>query len=329
MKNIDLHLHLDGSLRTKTVLELANNSNIIVPQNLFLLNKMLKISENEKDLVDYLSKFDLPIKLMQTEDTLYRVGYELIEDLAKENHIYAEIRFAPQLHTNQGLNSNDVISIVNNGMQEASKKYKMPYGIIVCAMRHNSLDDAKEIIQIANNNIKNNVVGVDLAGDELNFPVTLFKDAFKVSELPITIHAGEARGADSVLDAINSGASRIGHGVRSVENLSVIDKILKNNITLEVCPISNQDTNVYSKTEDYPIKKLLDYGVKIALCTDNRTVSNTNLEKERKFLKENFGLKDKHFNVCLNNSINGIFGSSSLKDALKKKNILKTPKIDD
>lgn len=318
MKNIDLHLHLDGSLRTKTVLELANDSKVLVPNNLFLLEKMLKISKQDTDLVAYLSKFELPLKVMQTEEALYRVGFELIEDLAKENHIYAEIRFAPQLHTTLGLNSDDVIKAVNDGMKSASEKYHMPYGIIVCAMRHNSLDDAKEIVSIANKHIKNNVVGVDLAGDEFNYSASLFDEAFKLSELPITIHAGEARGADSVRNALNLGASRIGHGVRSVENLSVIDKLLKKNITLEVCPISNQDTNVYSTIEEYPIKKLMDYGVKIALCTDNRTVSDTCIEKERSFLKENFNFKNKDFEKCLNNSIDGIFGSDSLKLQLKK-----------
>lgn len=327
MKYIDLHLHLDGSLRTDTVLDLANNSNILIPQDKLQLEKLLKVSDADNDLIKYLSKFALPIKLMQTEENLFRVGYEIIEDLAKEGHIYAEIRFAPQLHTNQNLSESSVIKAVNNGMKKASEQYKMPYGIIVCAMRHNSIENASSIIDIANKNIINNVVGVDLAGDEFNFAASIFKDSFSRSELPITIHAGEARGADSVLDAINLGASRIGHGIRSIENLDVVDKLIKKDITLEICPISNQDTNVYSTLEEYPIKRLLDWGVKIAVCTDNKTVSNTNMKKEHKFLKENFNFKKQHLNACLNSSINGIFSSDSIKSMLRKKISSNLPKM--
>lgn len=318
MKNIDLHLHLDGSLRIKTVLDLANKSNILVPQDEFLLSKMLKVSDNDIDLVDYLSKFGLPIKLMQDEESLYRVGFELIEDLASENHIYAEIRFAPQLHTKMGMNCNDVISFVNQGMQAASNQYKMPYGLIICAMRHNSVNDAKNIIDVANKNIINNVVGVDLAGDEFNFPAINFKDAFSRSDLPITIHAGEARGSDSVRDAISMGAKRIGHGVRSIEDLNVIGDIVKNDIILEICPTSNQDTKMYNIKEEYPIKELINHGVKIALCTDNRTVSNTNLENERDFLKKTFNLSQNDFHNFTKNSAEGMFSSNSIKKSILK-----------
>jgi adenosine deaminase len=319
MKHIDLHLHLDGSLRTNTVIELAEKSNILLPKDKLLVEKMLKISDSNQNLVEYLSKFELPIKLMQTEESLYRVGFEIIEDLAKEGHIYAEIRFAPQLHTTKNLNENQVIKAVNLGMKNASSKYGIDFGIILCAMRHEPVSNAVNLIAIANNNIENNIVGVDLAGDEFNHSCMKFKDAFSRSNLPITIHAGEARGFNSVKEALEIGATRIGHGIRSIEDEDTIELLIKKNITLEVCPKSNKDTNVFKDFKDYPIKSLLDLGVNIAICTDNKTVSNTNIASEHSLLKELFNFNNSDIKKCTNNSINASFCSDSEKRKLQNK----------
>lgn len=319
MKHIDLHLHLDGSLRPSTVIDLAASSNILLPNDTFLVEKMLKISDNNGDLIEYLSKFDLPIKLMQNEESLYRVGFEIIEDLAKEGHIYAEIRFAPQLHINNGLNENQVVRSVNLGMIAASNQYGVGFGIILCAMRHEPVSAAADLINLANRNILNNIVGVDLAGDEFNHSCIKFRDAFSRSDLPITIHAGEARGFASINEALDIGATRIGHGIRSIEDPRTVDRLIKDNITLEVCPKSNKDTNVFENFEMYPIKKLLDLGVNIAICTDNKTVSNTNMESEFLLLKDLFNFNNSDINKCVNNSINASFCSNSEKRKLKSK----------
>ena len=287
LKKVELHLHLDGSIRPSTISELLNID----------LNNALHLSTintNKNTLKEYLNKFDIPLKLMQTKENLLRVSKELAEDLIKDNVIYAEIRFAPNKHLEQGLKLEEIIDAVLKGLSLIPLKTNL----ILCMMREDSFEKNLEIIKIAKKYLNKGVVAIDLAGNEAMYPVNNYQKLFEIAKkenIPFTIHAGEADNATSVINAINLGAKRIGHGVRAIENNNVLKLIKEKHITLEICPKSNLDTNIFKKLEDHPIKKMYDMGLKVTINTDNRTVSNISLSTTYELLNKTFNFNDEDF----------------------------------
>lgn len=314
MKKIELHVHLDGSVRPSTVSNLLDMPIDVVKE------KMI-VKENNKDLEEYLTKFDLPIKIMQTKENLKRVSYELAEDLKNDDVIYAEVRFAPNFHTKEGLTLDEVTKSVIDGVKSING---IKINFILCMMRGASYDDNLKIIEVAKKYLNKGVVAIDLAGDEARYKTRDYKDLFDIANkknIPFTIHAGEADGALSVADAINFRAKRIGHGIKTIENDDIINSIIKNDITLEVCPTSNVDTKAVLSYEKHPIKKLFDKGVKVTINTDDRTVSNVTLSSEYKRLKSSFGFTSKDF---FNMNVNAVKASfMPLEEKTKYINILK------
>ena len=287
MKKVELHLHLDGSVRPTTISELLNIS-------IEEARKLSSVSLKENSLKDYLEKFDIPLKIMQTKENLMRISKELALDLLKDNVIYAEIRFAPNKHLENGLTLDEVITSILKGLKEVPIKTNL----ILCMMRGDSYAKNLEIIKYAKKYLGKGVVGIDLAGNEALYPVNNYQELFAIArkeKIPFTIHAGEGDGALSVIKAINLGAKRIGHGVRAIESTEALNLLKEKDITLEVCPKSNLDTKMYNKLESHPIKKLLDKGVKVTINTDNRTVSNITLEETYKELKETFHFSKEDF----------------------------------
>ena len=287
MKKVELHLHLDGSVRPTTISELLNIS-------IEEARKLSSVSLKENSLKDYLDKFDIPLKIMQTKENLMRISKELALDLLKDNVIYAEIRFAPNKHLENGLTLDEVITSILKGLKEVPIKTNL----ILCMMRGDSYAKNVEIIKYTKKYIGKGVVGIDLAGNEAAYPVNKYQELFAIARkenIPFTIHAGEGDGALSVIKAINLGAKRIGHGVRAIESTEALNLLKEKDITLEVCPKSNLDTKMYNKLESHPIKKLLDKGVKVTINTDNRTVSNITLEETYKKLKETFHFSKEDF----------------------------------
>lgn len=287
MKKVELHLHLDGSVRPTTISELLNIS-------IEEARKLSSVSLKENSLKDYLEKFDIPLKIMQTKENLMRISKELALDLLKDNVIYAEIRFAPNKHLENGLTLDEVITSILKGLKEVPIKTNL----ILCMMRGDSYAKNLEIIKYAKKYLGKGVVGIDLAGNEALYPVNNYQELFAIArkeKIPFTIHAGEGDGALSVIKAINLGAKRIGHGVRAIESTEALNLLKEKDITLEVCPKSNLDTKMYNKLESHPIKKLLDKGVKVTINTDNRTVSNITLEETYKKLKETFHFSKEDF----------------------------------
>lgn len=323
LKKVELHLHLDGSLRPQTLLDIAEKDNISLPtKDLEEIKKYMMVADNNKDLVEYLKKFELPLKVMQSEENLERIAFELVEDLAKENYMYAEIRFAPHLHTEKGLSLDKVIKSVTNGIERAERNYDIKSNIILCIMRHLNVEKGFEIVNLAKSYMGSKVVAIDLAGDEFNYPVTIFKDVFakaKENNIPITIHAGEARGYESIVDSIELGASRIGHGVRAYENTNLIQELINKNIFLECCAISNMNTQIFDDFYEYPFKNYLNKGIKVTINTDNRTVSNTNFKKEIEVLEKYNSIDKNEIIKSIKNSIYGAFISDKEKDILLKK----------
>lgn len=295
---IDLHLHLDGSLRPDTVWELAKEQGIALPAaSKEELVSFLRVPEECQSLTEYLERFDLPLLVLQKAEAVERVTYELVEDLAKQGLTYAEIRFAPQFSTKQGLTQTEVVEAAVCGLNHALADYgSIKAGLILCFMRGaENQKENEETLETARKYLGKGVLAVDLAGAEALFKTADYEEIFKKAReagIPYTIHAGEADGAESVKKALEFGAKRLGHGVRAIEDEELIEQIIRENVTLEVCPISNLHTKLAKDVQDHPIRRLFDRGVRVTVNTDNMTVSNTCLEKEYAFLKEYYGFTD-------------------------------------
>lgn len=311
---IDLHLHLDGSLRPKTVLELGAEQGVSLPANdVESLIEYLRVPDDCKSLTEYLERFDLPIEVLQEPSSIERVTYELVEDLAHMGLEYAEIRFAPQLSTKKGMTQEDVVKAAISGLERALGKYtNIKAELILCCMRGQDNDRENfETLEVARKYLSKGVCAIDLAGAEALFRTDKYEELFKkvnMYNLPFTIHAGEADGPISVRKAIDYGARRIGHGVRSIEDEELIKELIKMGVTLEVCPISNLQTKTVDDIKNHPIRKLFDLGVKVTVNTDNITVSNTSLEKEKLLLKEALGFTDKELDLMNTYAKEAAFG---------------------
>ena len=306
MKKIELHLHLDGSLNISYAEKILGTD---------VSSQM--IATGCHNLSEYLEKFNLPIQLLQEKKKITEFSYLLGKDLEKDGVIYAEVRFCPLLHVEK-ISADEVISAVLEGFQKIST---VKVNLILCMMRNFPQEKNKMIIDLVEKHLGQGVCAIDLAGDEANYHTSSFAPLFeeiRKKKIPFTIHAGEADSFSSVDAAISFGALRIGHGIRSIESSSTIQKLIDYGITLEVCPTSNLDTKVVSNILDYPIKKLMNLGVLITINTDNRTVSNTSLEQEYQLLRENFGFEEKDFLQFNLNAIDVAFLSSSEKEELKR-----------
>ena len=278
IKKIELHLHLDGSIREETANEILGKK------------CNLKAKDKCEDLNEYLEKFEIPSIILQTKENLERVAYELALDLKKDNVIYAEIRFAPLKHLNGGLSLDEVITSVLNGLS----KVDIETNLILCMMRNDSFNDNKKVIDLAHKY----GFPIDLAGAEAIYKTKDFKELFKYAKsinVPFTIHAGEADGYESIKAAIDFGASRLGHGIKIIDYPDLINEAKEKGITLEVCPTSNVQTNAVNILKDHPIKKLYDMNVNVCINTDIRTVSNITLEDEYNKLKETFNFTNEDF----------------------------------
>ena len=316
---IDLHLHLDGSLSVKSVKELAALQNIEIPENEEELLKLLRINDDCKDLTEYLEKFAFPGMLLQTKEAVALSVYNLQEELKEQGLIHAEIRFAPQLHTHKGLSQREVIEAAIEGLDRSD----FSAGLILCCMRGNdNHEENLETVRLAKDYLGKGVVCVDIAGAEALFPTENFGDLFALArelEIPYTIHAGEADGPKSVWKALEFGTKRLGHGVRSLEDPELVEKIAREGITLELCPTSNIHTCMFPSMEEYPLRKLMEAGVKVTINTDNMTVSNINLAKEFGKLIAAFDLTDDEIKGFARNSVNACFASEETKKVLLEK----------
>lgn len=301
MKNRELHLHLDGSLRINTVYELLKEQKIEENvKNIKDLENRMRVPENCEGLVEYLKRFQLPLKVLQDPQSIERVSYELVEDLSKQGMQYSEIRFAPQLSTLNGCSQLEITKAAISGIQKAEKDLKnIKCGLILCMMRNkDNYELNTETINVTEKLLGDTVCAIDLAGAESLYPTKMFIPLYnqaKERKIPMTIHAGEVEDKESLEDAINLGVKRIGHGILSSRYPDIISKLIDNDITLEVCVTSNYHTKALgmNKVSEHPIKYLFDKGVKIALSTDNSTASNTNLENEFKLIKQIFNFNDK------------------------------------
>ena len=287
MPKVVLHLHLDGSLRPETVKEWTEEL-LGKKTKIEDVRKMLMVEKDCRDLNQYLEKFDIPVRMLQSTEHLERATYELYEDLAGQNVKYAEVRFAPSLHTKMGLSYDEIVRATIKGMESAKGEFDIDGSLILCCMRGNNNREANmETVKIAKEYLGKGVSAIDLAGAEALFKTADFEDIFafaRESKVPFTIHAGEADGPSSMRDALRFGAKRIGHGVRCIQDPRLVKYLSVHRIPLEICPISELQTQAVQDT--IPIEDLYRCRIPVTINPDNDTVSNTNILEEYEWVME-------------------------------------------
>ena len=317
---IDLHLHLDGSLSEQDFLYLAKKDGVSLgkdfPNNIY-------VPSNCPSLEVYLERFDLPCKLLQSKENIAHATNSLVRRLYKMGYIYAEIRFAPQLHTLKGLSQMDAALAALDGLNSALEECKdFEANLIVCCMRHAEEKVNLETIEVANKLKGTRVVAVDLAGAEALHPCTYYKNVFDLAKkynLNITIHAGEATGSDEVMMALDNGAMRIGHGVHLRVNSEDGDRCKASRTCFEFCPTSNLQTKSLKSYKDVPLKAFMDKGIDVTINSDNMTVSNTDVFQEFSHLYQTFNLSKRDVYQLLKTSIKCSFTSKEVKSELLTK----------
>ncbi|MEB3971094.1 adenosine deaminase [Mycobacterium ulcerans] len=304
-----LHDHLDGGLRPETVLDIAGQVGYdgLPSTDAGELASWFRTRSHSGSLERYLEPFSHTVAVMQTPEALYRVAYECVEDLAADAVVYAEIRFAPELHINRGLTFDEIVDAVLAGFAAGERACAgagcpIKVRLLVTAMRHAAM--SREIAELAIRFRDKGVVGFDIAGAEAGYPPSRHLDAFEYmrdNNARFTIHAGEAFGLPSIHEAIAfCGADRLGHGVRIVDDIEVgpdgdvklgrLAAILRDKrIPLELCPSSNVQTGAVASIAEHPFDLLARSRFRVTVNTDNRLMSDTSMSQEMYRLVETFG----------------------------------------
>lgn len=323
LPKIELHCHLDGSVRPETIIDIAKNENISIPTyDIEQIKSMLIAPEECKSLDEYLERFVIPLSVMQSKNSLRRIAYELLEDSAKENVKYIEVRFAPVLHLEKGLSVEEVIESVLSGIKEAEDKFDIKGNLILSCLRNMSVDTAFDVVEKGKKFLRKGVVAVDLASSEDEGFCERFIEPIALARkygYRVTIHAGETGIGKNVLEAIELlGAERIGHGVY-IKNCAEAYRVVKDKgIALEMCPKSNVQTKAVGTLSEHPIYNFHRDGIKVTINTDNRTVSDTTMSNECKIVSEEFHITYEDYKQIYYNSVDASFADVKTKEKLKK-----------
>ena len=319
-KYIDLHLHLDGAITLEIAKELAKLHNMAFKaKNDRELEDLLSVPHTCKSLNDFLNCFELPLSLMQTPEGLSESVRLVANNIQSHGVIYAEFRFAPQLHTDLGMTQEDAIKAALDGIKRTSLKVNL----ILCFMRGEGNEAQNlETLELARKYLVKDggVVALDIAGAEALFKTKDYGHLFKKAReygIPYTIHAGEADGPDSVKKAIEFGAHRIGHGVRSFEDDELVELINKKGIPLEMCPTSNSITIAIPDMNKFPFIVFLEKGLKVTLNTDDMGIERTNIVEEFNYLETKFNLTYEQKKTILLNSVDAAFTTDEVKAQLR------------
>ncbi len=290
----ELHCHLDGSVRPSTIAELARHQGIALEAT---VEHLVTAPASCGSLGRFLSYIDLPLQVLQSPPALRRAAAELVEDWKADGVVYGEVRFAPQLHGRQGMTLDEAVSAVAEGLADGRAATGVTTGLLLCCLRHQSPEESLSVAATALRHT-DEVVGLDLAGDEQHHSSAPHREAFELARtagLPCTVHAGEAAGADNMWEALDVlGAARIGHGVRCVEDRALLDRLRRDRIALEMCPTSNVQTRAVSGPAAHPATRLLGDGLPVTISTDTRTTSGTTLSQEFGLLRESTGWTSEH-----------------------------------
>ncbi len=292
----DLHVHLDGSMRLSTVLDLAREQGVELPaHDVAGLSAHMNVGKNTGSLVEYLKAFDVTLKVLQNSEALYRAAYEIAQDAAAENVRYMEVRYSPMLHTRDGLRLTQVVETVLAGLHAGEQDFGITSRLILCGIRNISPESSLEMAELVVAYKNRGVVGFDLAGAEYDFPPKDHLEAFNLvrqNNINVTIHAGEAYGAGSISQALHTcGAHRIGHGCRLREDGDLLHYVVDHRIPLECCPSSNVQTGAVRGLDTHPLRLYYNLGTRVTVNTDNRLITDTTVSKELHILHTHMGFQ--------------------------------------
>ncbi len=313
---IDLHLHLDGSMLPESAWEMAAERGITLPADtLEAFRHFIVVTADCRSVNEYLKRFEMPLQILQDKPALERTAYELVRLLAGQGLRYAEIRFAPQLHLRKDLDQRDAVEAVLSGVKRAMADYpSIDVGVILCAMcigdHRINMEANLQTVREAARALSEGVVAIDLAGAEGLTPLSGFAPVFDLAKelgVPFTCHAGDSQGPETVLDALNFGAKRIGHGHHIFEDRELCARAIRDGVTLEVCPTSNIQCSTRPSYEAHPLKKLMDMGLNCTINTDNMILSDIDLDKEYDRCIEHMGITVRDIIRCNINSVRASF----------------------
>ena len=313
LPKVELHCHLDGSLSREFIERRLNRK---------VSQSELSVSDDCRSLNEYLEKFDLPGKCIMDEEGLSEAGYDVLKSMKQENVCYAEIRFAPLLSETEDMNCAKVIEALLAGLEKGKKDFGIEYGVITCAMRHHSEEENRRMIRTAREYLGYGVCAADLAGAEALYPMSEFMELFQETKklgMRFTLHAGECGSVQNILDSVEAGAGRIGHGIAMRGHREVQKELQRKGIGIEMCPVSNLQTKAVESIKDYPMREFLDNGLKVTVNTDNRTVSNTTLTKELAFIQKTYGITDEESCLMMKNAVDVAFADDAVKERILKR----------
>lgn len=308
----DLHVHLDGSLRPESVIDMARKDNVELPTyRVDEIKKLLTVQGKVDNLAKYIEKFDITLSVLQTEESLRRAAFELAEDAAAENIRYMEVRYSPILHQKRGMDLNTIVDAVLEGLREAEKQFNIRTGVIICGIRSINPETSLMLAELAVSYKGKGVVAFDLAGVEYNYPAKDHIKAFyhvRNNNINTTLHAGEAYGPASIHQAIHyCGAHRIGHGTRLIEDEDLLNYVRDHRIPLEICLTSNVQTQSVPNIESHPFKYYLEKQLRVTLNTDNRLISGTTMTDELWLATKTFNLTFEQLTKVILNGFKSVF----------------------
>ncbi|WP_431932640.1 adenosine deaminase [Nonomuraea jabiensis] len=276
----ELHCHLDGSVRPSTIADLARRQGITLDAP---VEQLVTAPAGCGSLSRFLTYIEVPLQVLQTPDALSRAARELVEDWHADGVVYGEARFAPQQHGRQGMTIDEAVEAVAEGLAAGEAATGVRTGLLLCCLRYQTPEESLAVAETALRH-RDKVAGLDLAGDERLYAATPHRAAFDLAHaagLPCTVHAGEAAGPESMWEAIDVlGARRIGHGVRCTGDSALLERLRRDRIALDMCPISNVLTGAVPGLPEHPAIPLLEDGLAVTISTDARTTAGTTLERE-------------------------------------------------
>ncbi|MGL1959237.1 MAG: adenosine deaminase [Colwellia sp.] len=320
---IDLHRHLDGNIRPETILELAQQHDILLPaDNLENLLPHVQIQGKESNLLSFLQKLDYGVAILADLDACKRVAYENVQDAFEQGLHYAELRFSPYYMAMQHkLTISEVVAAVVDGVKQGQKDFAIKINLIGILSRTFGVEACfAELNGLLT--CKNYLVAIDLAGDELGKPGSLFVEHFELvrkSGLNVTVHAGEADGASSIWQAINElHATRIGHGTNAIHDEKLMAHMLKHDIAIESCLTSNYQTGTIADLTNHPVKVFLEKGLTVCLNSDDPAVQGVDIQHEYQVTANEIGLSLEQCFTLQSNALKAAFLSAGEKTALLK-----------
>jgi adenosine deaminase len=307
----ELHVHLDGSLRPETMVDLARKAKVALPSYDPEPLRRFMLVDDAANLQDYLDRFDLTIPLLQTPEAVERVAYEMVEDAARDNVRYLEVRYCPHLSQRKGMTLDEVMEAELRGLARGERDFGVVARVINCSLRHYDPSVSVEIAECSVAFRGRGVVAFDLAGGEDGRPPGNHRTAFDVAArglLGVTVHAGEAAGAQSIADAVHlCHANRIGHGTRLYESPDLQAYIRDRQILIEANITSNVQTRAVSRASEHPVRGYFDAGLNVTLCTDGWLMAGVSLSDEYWLAHTQLGFTRDEIDRMILNAFEGAF----------------------